>query len=309
MHRMDWDDLRYFLAIARRGSVRAAAEELSVNHTTVSRRISQFEQKLGVRLFDRLPTGYALTVVGEEMVESAERIEDEVLRLNRQVTGRDTQLSGVLRVTMPGPLATHLLMPDLARFSRVYPGIKLELAISYNELDLKKREADVAIRITNNPPDYLIGKQVATGRKGIYASRQYAKEQDLDANPTNAVWLGWEQMDFFQQAVRQSPYAQCPVIHQTDDPYVQLEAVRRGMGIAILPCIMGDNEADLTRLSLVAGNDDCGNVWLLTHRDLRSTARVRVFFEFMSDAFNKHEAVLQGQQPTEQPVLTAATTV
>lgn len=301
MHRMnDWDDLRFFLAIARKGSIRAAADELSVNHSTVSRRISAFEKKLGVRLFDRLPSGYALTPVGEEMIASAERVEDEVLRLNRQITGRDTQLSGVLRVTMPGPLATHLLMPDLAAFSKTYPGIKLELAISYEEFNLKKREADIAIRVTESPPDYLIGRRVAHAYKAVYASHEYLRRHDVDKQPESVSWMGWEDTEAFPEWAKGTRFANAPVFHQSDDPYVQLEAVRQGMGIAILPCMMGDQEPDLQRLDLVVTNDtSCGDIWMLTHKDLRGTARVRKFFDFMNEAFERHRDLLEGRCPQQ----------
>jgi len=300
MHRMDWDNLRFFLAVARKGSIRAASDALLVNHSTVSRRINAFETKLGVRLFERLTTGYALTPAGEEMVESAQRIEDEVVKLDRQVIGRDAQLNGVLRVTMPGPLVTHLLIHDLANFSKAYPGIQLELAISDEEFNLKKREADVAIRLTSSPPDYLIGRQIAKPAKGIYASKRYLEQHEPDRHAEQMQWLGWEDSVPYPQWVKESDFPSTPVFHQTDNVLVQLEAAKAGMGMAILPCFLGDPVSSLHRLA-VTSSTTCGEIWILTHRDLRATARVRAFTHFMVEAFEHHRDLLEGRRNTSSP--------
>jgi len=292
---MDWDDLRYFLSVARKGSIRAASGTLAVNHSTVLRRINAFEKKLGVRLFERLATGYVLTPAGEEMVESAQRIEDEVGKLDRQVIGRDTQLSGVLRVTMPLCLATHLLVPDMADFTKTYPGIQLELAASDEEFNLKKREADVAIRITPNPPEYLVGRKILTPAKGIYASKNYLANHDLDLHPEKMNWLGWEDSVAHPQWVKDSPLSSSGVFHQADNLLVQLEAAKADMGMAKLPCFLADREDSLKRLFLIpADASSCGDLWMLTHTDLRATARVRVFIDFMVAAIERHRDLLEG---------------
>ena len=191
---MDWDNLRFFLTVARKGTIRAASQALSVNHSTVSRRISAFEKKLGVRLFERLPNGYVLTATGEEMMKSAQHIEDEVVKLDRQVIGRDAQLNGSLRVTMPAVLATHLIMPDISAFTNIYPSIQLELAFSNEEFNLRKREADIAIRLTANPPDYLVGRRILHPAKGVYASHDYLKSNDPNKHPDKLNWIGWEEI-------------------------------------------------------------------------------------------------------------------
>jgi len=290
---MDWDNLRFYLAVARKGSIRGASAILAVNASTVSRRIDVFEKKLGVRLFDRLPTGYVLTSAGEDMMSSAERIEDEVAALDRSVIGRDSELNGTLRVTMPAALATHLLMPDFAAFAREYPGIELEFAVSSEEFNLSKREADVAIRITNNPPDYLIGRRVAKISKAIYASEHYLKQHDVKNHPERLHWVGWEDNEPRPQWIKDSEFPKSPIHHQTNDLHVQLEVARSGMGLAMLPCFMADPVPNLRRLTLT--QDGCGNIWILTHKDLRATARVRTFMDFMLKAFDKHRALLMGE--------------
>lgn len=298
MQHMDWDDLRFYLAVARRGSIRGAAELLSVNASTVSRRIDAYEKKLGVRLFERLPTGYILTSAGEDMLGSAERIEDEVASLNRNLIGRDTQLNGTLRVTMPAALATHLLMPDFAAFGAKYPRIELEFAVSSEEFNLSKREADVAIRITDNPPEFLVGRNITKISKAIYASEDYLARHDPENHPESLNWIGWEDSEAFPQWVKNSRFSKAPIHHQTNDLLVQLEAARSGMGLAILPCFMADPVAGLRRLSIYSA-DFCGDIWILTHKDLRSTARVRTFMDFMVKAFDKHRDLLIGNYSTK----------
>jgi len=189
---MDWDDIRYFLSVSRTGSIRGAAIKLGVNHSTVSRRISQLESNMGVRLFDKLPTGYIITPTGEEIIEFACQIEEQAHAMERKIYGRDTELSGNLRVTLTAALSTNLLMPDLEQFTRQYPGINIELVVSDEEFSLSKREADVAIRVTNGkPPEHLIGRQLLTYAKCTYASREYIALHDIENTPDSAHWIGW----------------------------------------------------------------------------------------------------------------------
>ncbi len=144
---MDWDDVRYFLAVAREGSVRAAAERLEVNHSTVLRRVAQLEERLGAQMFEKLPSGYRLTDVGEEVPEYAEQMEVSSNQLATRVLGRDQSVRGRLRVTMAPTLATHLLMPDCAEFAALHPDIEMEILSSDEPVNLTNREADVAIRV------------------------------------------------------------------------------------------------------------------------------------------------------------------
>ena len=133
---MDWDNLRIFLALANQGSVRAAGAALGISHSTVARRIEAFEDQLGVRLFDRTPSGYALTAAGEEMLGVAGRVDEEISALERRILGQDTRLAGEIRVTLPDAIVSDLLMPDLADFTRDYPDIDLEIILSYRHLYL-----------------------------------------------------------------------------------------------------------------------------------------------------------------------------
>src|SRR5580692_6839089 len=144
---IDWDDVRYFLAVARGGSVRGAAERLGVNHSTVLRRIAQLEERLGAQMFEKLPSGYRLTAAGEEVLELADQMEASSNQLETRVFGRDQSVRGLLRVTLAPTLATHLLMPDFADFARLYPEVEMEILSIEEPVNLTNREADVAIRV------------------------------------------------------------------------------------------------------------------------------------------------------------------
>jgi DNA-binding transcriptional LysR family regulator len=146
MTQLEWDDLRYVLAVATSGSLAGAARNLGVNHTTVLRRIGAFEQRLGLRLFERLPTGYVLTAGGEELITAARHIDDTVTALERKLAGQDLRLSGVLRITTTDTLMGSILPEILAEFRDSHPGIAIEVAISNLMFNLTRRDADVAIR-------------------------------------------------------------------------------------------------------------------------------------------------------------------
>ena len=290
---MDWDDLKYFLATARKGSIRAAAETLGVNHSTVSRRLAGFEDKLGVRLFERMPGGYLTTQAGEDMVRSAERIEDEIAALDRRIAGRDTSLTGLLRVTVPGPWP---FMQDIAAFAHANPGIELEVAGTTDIANLTRREADVAVRFSNDPPGHLVGRRLLQYAVAVYASPGYLADHDMQRSPAAVNWIGWNDPVPDPQWVRESAFPKSPARHRLDDLSLQVQAAKAGLGISILPCFIADNEPGLVRVppgDTLPGRD----LWLLTHEDLRYTARVRKFIDFMADAILKRRDLFEGRRP------------
>ena len=160
MRGIDWSDLRFFLAVAEQGSLGGAARALGVNHTTVLRRISAIEQRLGLRLFDLLPSGYAMTAGGEILLSAAKQVEDTISSLERALAGQDLRLVGSLRVTTTDTLAASLMMPIISAFRTAHPGIDLELAISNAMFSLSKRDADVAVRPATHPPENLVGRRI-----------------------------------------------------------------------------------------------------------------------------------------------------
>jgi len=292
----DWDDLRYFLAVAREGSVRAASVALDVSHSTVSRRIDAFEDRVGARLFERLPAGYFLTEEGEQILGHAKRMEADAMAVGRHLAGRDKEVTGGLKVTMPNTLAAKLLMPDLVAFSETYPEIRLNLDVSLSMADLAWREADVAIRVSNDPPASLVGRRLVKYARAIYGSRDYLARHDAVSHPEGMEWIGWTDTVADPQWVRESPFPATPVRHLIPNTIAHLAAARDGLGICMLPCFIGDTEPDLRRLPPGRAEPD-REIWLLTHEDLRNAARVRLFLDFMADAVLAKRDLLLGNCP------------
>jgi len=289
---LDWDNVRVFLHVSRKGSIRAAAEVMGVNHATVSRRIARLEQQLGVRLFEKLPSGYQITSAGEEIISIAETMEQEALTMERQIYGRDTRLSGSLRVTMPEVLATHLMMPELARFSEQYPGIALEIMTSYETLNLTKRQADIALRLCyGSPPEHLYGRKLVSVHRAVYASKK------IVINQTENKHLRWisKEDDGRVPVWAVDAYKKCNQQHLVvNDTAVQLAAARHGMGVCINLCFIGDNDPELDRWP-PGYSSPYGDLWILTHGDIRRTPRIKAFMKFATDAVLGKRNLFEGQ--------------
>jgi len=278
---LDWDNVRVFLHVSRKGSIRAAAETMGINHATVSRRIARFELQLGVRLFEKLPSGYQITSAGEEIVSIAETMEQEAEAMERQIYGRDRSLSGSLRVTMPHVLATHLMMPELARFSEQYPGIALEIMTSNETLNLTKRQADIALRLCYGPPpEHLYGRKLVSVHRAVYASKIVVKNY---ARKNSLRWISKED-DGRVPAWAKDAKKKCKQQNLiVNDTAVQLAATRHGMGTCINFCFIGDIDPELDRCS-PGHSYPYGDLWILTHGDIRRTARIQAFMKFAADA-------------------------
>lgn len=290
---MQWDDLRIILAIARAGSLAGAARDLGVNHSTVFRRLNTFEDNLGVRLFDRLPSGYALTVAGEEMRASAEMVEREIDRLDRRITGQDLRLHGSLVVTTTDTLATGILGPHIAAFKRAYPDIDLELVLDNQHVSLSKRQADVAVRPTLTPPETLVGRKICNIAFAPYGAETLAARhhQDLSLIPWVSVDDSLSHLASDKWFRRELPNVR--ITMRSNSLQGVMMAAEAEIGAAILPCFMGDASERLNRIGDPIP-DSGSALWLLTHEDLRHTARVRAFLDFMADALRADINLLEG---------------
>jgi DNA-binding transcriptional LysR family regulator len=296
---IDWDDIRYFLAVARRGSITSAARDLGVNHSTVSRRIAAFEENLGVRLFDRIATGYNLTPAGQEMVPSAQRMEEEALGLDRRLYGRDTELSGVLRVTTAGTFVNPFMMEQLGRFLAEYPGIDIDLIVSTDLANLHAREVDVAIRATLNPPDTLVGRRIGRLTAMLYGRKDMAVPGEAGAvvDATSPDVIAFEGgRDFSTASWFRDVYPNARVRLRLNSVDAAYQAILSGVGIGMLPCHMGDTNPELRRLPPYH-LEPVFDLWLLTHADLRRTAKVRAFINFMANAIMPHKDLIEGRRP------------
>jgi len=290
----DWDDVRYFLAVARGGSVRAAAERLGVNHATVLRRIAQLEDRLGVQMFEKRPSGYRLTTAGEEILEFAGQMEASSHQLETRVFGRDQGVRGLLRVTLAPPLATHLLMPDFADFARLHPDIEMEILSSGELANLTNREADVAIRVVYDRKTLPLNLHGLKGPEvfgGVYISRdRLAAWRAGTPDPVRWIVISRHGVPDWAGA---GEVGAAGAPFRTTDAEAQIAAVRQGLGMTTLPCFLGDADPLLAR---VPGADLhlYGTLWILTQGETRKTKRVQLFTEFLSRRLAAHAPLLAG---------------
>jgi DNA-binding transcriptional LysR family regulator len=293
---MQWDDLRYILAVASRGSLSGAARSLGVHHATVLRRVDSFEKKLGLRLFERLPTGYVLTAGGEELIAAARHIDETVTALERKLAGQDLRLSGVVRVTTTDTLMGSILPDILAEFHEINPGIQVEIAVANLMFNLTKRDADVAIRPAKDPPGTLIGRRVAKIAFAIYASPRYLAKHKA-SKLADHQWIGLDD-SLAGTSVAQwmrSKLAQREMTLRADSLLALRQAAQAGLGLAALPCYLGDTASDLICVHRPIPEMETA-LWILTHEDLRHTARIRAFTEFAANALSRRRPLLEGAQ-------------
>ncbi len=295
----DWDDLRYFLAVARHGSTVAAARALGINQSTVQRRLAELERRIGRPLVTRQPSGYRLTELGREMVAPAERVEQAVLALEQQLTVLTRDASGVLRVACPEPIVYRITQSKLLkRFQAKHPDLRIEFVMSDKYIDLSKGEADVALRSGDTDDAALVGRRIADSLWAVYASRRYVEQhgapsrvEDLEqhlvvgldesmAKHRAATWLA-----------RVAPNAK--IVARNNSVLGLVYAVKSGIGIAPLPTALGDNEPDLVRvLGPIA---ELARVWrVLAHPDARRTPRVSAFFDFIAEEGDALRSILTG---------------
>lgn len=303
---MDWDDLRTFLAVARTGSLTEAARGLGVSYSTVSRRLAALEEGLGSRLFERLAAGYKPTPVGEEMLETARRMETEFEALSRRVLGRDARLEGRVRVATTDALVTSF-MPEIAAFSRRYPDIEVDLLTTPEPAELAMRETEVALLVTDRPPPNLVGRRLARLPSALYAARSYLADHPAEAELAAHVWVGWEDGMAHIPAARwmreRVPHAR--VACRVSTGTALREALRAGVGVAYLLCFLADEDPALVRLRPPEPALETG-LWLLVHEDLRATGRVRVFLDFMAEAIGRHRRRLAAGHAPARPAETSA---
>ncbi len=285
---MNWDDLRFFLALSREGSVSGAGRALGVKHTTVARRIRAFEERLGTRLFDRLPDGYAMTQVAENLFGHALAMEALAQTVDREVFGQDAELAGPLKLTV-SHVADRLILPKLRAFTEAYPHIDLQLLTTSGLVDLAAREADIAVRLTAKPPDYLVGREVMRLRHGIYGTTRTLRKL---SDPVNVILF---QGDAVHPPWVTEHFPNARTVLRVDDVSSMAAATRNHIGLSRMPCFIGDSDAGLRRLDVPLKSSDWG-VWILSHVDLRATARVRVCREFLQVTIEQQRPLIQGEK-------------
>lgn len=281
-----WDDLQIVLAIAESGSLSGAGRLLNMSHATIFRRLTAMEQQLGVALFHRSRGGYIQTKAGEDLAVSASRVQREVLAAERRIAGQDLKLTGSIRVTTTDTLFSGMLAKSFADFRLKYPEVSLEVVISNQLYSLTKREADIAIRPTLNPPEMLIGRRVCDITQAVYGQHDQwqdtpamLKVSDLGEFPWIApdAHMGDERLAAWMAAAVKKKHCQ----YRLDSMLGLQIAAREGCGLTVLPCYLGDADPQLKRLSDPIP-ELTTQLWLLTHPDLRKVTRIRTFLEEIS---------------------------
>lgn len=296
---MDWDDLKFFLAVARAGGLTGAAERLHVSPSTVSRRLSQLEERIGSTLFAHHQTGYLLTDDGKALFSQAERVEDAVLELEQVVMGRDAEPHGIVRLATAENMANLIIIPALPSLYTRYPGIVVELVTGISSVNLSKHEADLALRLTRPEQGNVNIKRLGTQNFGLYASRGYAERLGVGNNRnrfddvdfitwtegfSNLPMTGW---------VAQVLNGRAPRL-MTSSLYAQVVAVRSGLGVAVLPCFIADLEPDFVRLPF-EGEIVSQEIWLVIHRNLAASSRVRAVATFLQDLIADKRDLFEGR--------------
>ena len=295
----DWNDLRYFLAVAQHHSTLAAGRALKLSQSTVQRRLTELERRIGRKLVQRHPTGYRLTELGQEILPYAERIEQAVSAFEQHLETARHDVLGVIRVTCPEPLVYRITQSSLLdRFHAKHPGLRVEFVMSDKCLDLAKGEADVALRSGDTDDEELVGRKLADSIWAVYASRKYierhGKPERVEDLNENSV-IGFDETMANHRAAKwlRQVAPNAKIVARNNSVLGLVYAVKSGIGLAPLPTALGDAEEDLVRV--LGPIPELARIWrLLTHPDLRRTPRVSAFFDFMTSEIETLRPILTG---------------
>lgn len=291
-----WDRLRIILALGRAGSLSAAARTLGVDHTTIARHLDSLEHDLGAPLFERGPEGFTATPLGQETVTAAERMEAEVLGLLRRLDGTADTLTGLIRLTATPFFCAHLLAPMLKAFLEEHPGLQVELIGDSRHLDLSRREADVAVRLSRPETPGLVARPLGKLAVAWYAaandSRPFERQRFLgydDASGHDTLRVYFDKLVPSKRVVMRANMTQ-----------TLLEAARSGLGCAILPCVAGERDPALRRV--VSPQDMAPmTLWLVYHEDLRRSPRLRAAVQLIDAMIAANRSALGPQFRAPSP--------
>lgn len=276
---MDWQDLAYFLALVRHGSMSAAAKVLNVDHATVSRRIASLERDLGLRLTERLPRRTTLTAHGQMIAAVAGDMNRTADRVKLQALSLAATTKTVVRVSASPAVAARLIAPEMARFTEQHPGITLSLSGVSHHAQLDKGEADIAVRLTRpEDPDLLI-RRIGTMRFGLYAAPVFSA-----ISPEHWTFIAYEdRLDYVtQQQWLNTLLAGRTVVFRASDLMAQQQAARTGLGAVVLPCFMGEADAALVSLPVVSPGP-ARDIWLAAYPEVRRSAAAIRVMDFLAE--------------------------
>lgn len=277
---LQWDDIRYFLSVARGGSLSEAARTLGVQHSTVARRIDAMEQALGIRLFDRLPRGWPITEEGRALVERAGRIEEEAHGFARAARGA-VSLHGTVRLSVPPVFGSHFFVPRLAGFRRAYPGVQLDMVGETRAANLFRREADLSVRLSRPHEPGLAGRRLGTMRFALYGTAAWAARSSDQ----------WEFLGY-NETLAEAPQQQWIVCFAGERPFALIandlvsihRACQAGMGLALLPRFIAKGDDTLQEIATQPACDVEREIWLIVHPDVRRSPRVQAVADALAEA-------------------------
>ena len=301
LRQLNWDDLRIFLALARAGTVRAAAERLEVSHATVARRIDQMERVLDAPLFDRRAGGPRLTQAGEDLRQTAQRMEEEVLGVQRRSFGQEQALEGPIVLTMIDALVISPVLGALEAFRAQNPKVELMLDVSLSLANLDRREADLALRFGESPAPNLVGRRLMKTARAVYASYAYVERRRAELLRGEGDWIGFTKPGVRETWKTETPFPEAATVLRMPDMRGQHLACRSGIGLALLPCFLCDPDPDLLRIS-APEFPAYQTLWLLRHGDSLRNARVTALSEHLAAAFRTLLPLLQGKTRETDPL-------
>ena len=278
----NWDDLRIFRAMAKARSIRAAAAELKTTHATVSRRIRALEDDLGSALFERRQEGYVLTAFGQSMMDLTQGVTAGIDAIDRLAFGQDGSLAGPVRLSVLEDLYHKVLAEPLDMFMCSHPMIELAIETTSSFRGVHRREADVIVRITSEPPEQAVGRKVANSPLAVYGAPSY-----LNQRPEVDRWIALDYPPTVQPLLNARP------AFLANSLTVVADALRRGQGIGLLPCFMAEGDSSLVRLPEVELIPD-KEIWTLTHQDILHNPRVRLLMDHLYRTFAEQRGNIEG---------------
>jgi len=290
MHQLNWQHLRYLLAVSNEGSVAAAARLLNVNRSTVLRRINQFQDELKCQLFERSDSGYSLTPEAEQMIEVAQDVEEKILSVQRKIEGKKLKIAGDLHITTTDSIMDSLLVPNLKSFVTQHPDIVLHMHVTSQLLHLGRRDADIAIRPTISPPEHLVGKKLTDLKIHVFASKQYLLE--LKQNKKDIKWIGFNQnlLNDSTKLWLEKHVEKNQFIMYCDSFVAIKKSIENHLGFGLLPDYLAKGSIGLERVETPDINDKVG-LWILTHPDLIRSAKVHAFYKHFKSVFDSNDHV------------------
>jgi DNA-binding transcriptional LysR family regulator len=280
----DWEDMRHFTVFAQEKSLSAAARQLKVDHATVARRIAALEGALQLKLVERRPRAYYLTPDGERIAELGQRMELESLAVQRTASAGQASISGEVAVSAPPAMTAALIAPRLPELRGKYPDLHIRLDADTRNVSLVRREADIAIRLSRPVDEELVVRRIAKVTFSLCAARSYLAAHDIGDRVCIAYDVSMD--DTPQQRWLLAQVGAAPIVLRSNDLAVQAAAVAAGVGVAVLPDFMVDNDQRLARLPHTGAALE-REVWIAVHSDLRHAPRIQAVMAFLTACFER----------------------